>query len=121
MYVCLIRHGKGRKHFITHYALLVDYSFQDDAEFQRIMMIVDPNETKRVSFQAFLDFMTREQADSDTADQIMESFRILAGDKVCSGKKFKLQTSELIHPFPVIVLFCFFERFELIDELRDSE
>eukprot|EP00112_Aurelia_sp_Birch-Aquarium-sp1_P008195 Seg190.2 transcript_id=Seg190.2/GoldUCD/mRNA.D3Y31 product=alpha-actinin-1 protein_id=Seg190.2/GoldUCD/D3Y31 len=53
----------------------------DDAEFQRIMMIVDPNETKRVSFQAFLDFMTREQADSDTADQIMESFRILAGDK----------------------------------------
>ena len=46
------------------------------------MMLVDPNDTKRVTFQAFLDFMTREQADSDTAEQVMESFRILAGDKV---------------------------------------
>eukprot|EP00795_Rhopilema_esculentum_P003339 gene3339-1688_t len=53
----------------------------DDADFQRIMMLVDPNDTKRVTFQAFLDFMTREQADSDTAEQVMESFRILAGDK----------------------------------------
>lgn len=47
------------------------------------MMLVDPNDAKKVSFQAFLDFMTREQADSDTAEQVMESFRILAGDKVC--------------------------------------
>ena len=46
------------------------------------MMLVDPNGTGRVTFQAFLDFMTREQADSDTAEQVMESFRILAGDKV---------------------------------------
>jgi len=53
----------------------------DDAEFQRILMLVDPNGTGRVTFQAFLDFMTREQADSDTAEQVMESFRILAGDK----------------------------------------
>ena len=55
---------------------------QDDAEFQRIMVVVDPNGTGKVTFQAFLDFMTREMADSDTAEQVMESFRILAGDKV---------------------------------------
>lgn len=54
---------------------------KDDAEFQRIMVVVDPNGTGKVTFQAFLDFMTREMADSDTAEQVMESFRILAGDK----------------------------------------
>lgn len=46
------------------------------------MSIVDPNNTNHVTFQAFVDFMTREIADTDTADQVMESFRILAGDKV---------------------------------------
>lgn len=46
------------------------------------MTIVDPNNTGFVTFQAFLDFMTREVADTDTAEQVMESFRILAGDKV---------------------------------------
>ena len=53
------------------------------------MSIVDPNNTGHVTFQAFLDFMTRETADTDTADQVMESFRILAGDKV-SGVTFKV-------------------------------
>ncbi|KAJ7373413.1 hypothetical protein OS493_013006 [Desmophyllum pertusum] len=52
-----------------------------DQEFERLMTIVDPNNTGHVTFQAFLDFMTRETADTDTADQVMESFRILAGDK----------------------------------------
>lgn len=46
------------------------------------MTIVDPNSTGTVTFQAFVDFMTRETADTDTADQVMESFKILAGDKV---------------------------------------
>lgn len=46
------------------------------------MTIVDPNNTGTVTFQAFVDFMTRETADTDTADQVMESFKILAGDKV---------------------------------------
>lgn len=55
---------------------------QGDQEFERLMTIVDPNNTGHVTFQAFLDFMTRETADTDTADQVMESFRILAGDKV---------------------------------------
>lgn len=44
--------------------------------------MVDPNNSGFITFQAFLDFMTREMADTDTAEQVMESFRILAGDKV---------------------------------------
>lgn len=34
-----------------------------------------------VTFQAFIDFMSRETADTDTADQVMASFKVLAGDK----------------------------------------
>jgi actinin alpha len=52
-----------------------------DMEFQRILTIVDPNRTNRVQFDAFLDFMTRETLDSDSAEQIIESFRILAGGR----------------------------------------
>jgi len=61
------------------------YNIRDDrqgeADFQRIMSIVDPNHTGYVTFDAFLDFMTRETTDTDTAEQVMQSFRILAGDK----------------------------------------
>ena len=46
------------------------------------MCIVDPNNTNYVAFDTFLDFMTREATDTDTAEQIIDSFRILAGDKV---------------------------------------
>lgn len=61
---------------------LVNLTPQGDQEFERLMTIVDPNNTGHVTFQAFLDFMTRETADTDTAEQVMDSFRILAGDKV---------------------------------------
>ena len=77
---------------------------QGDIDFQRIMAIVDPNNSGYVLFDAFLDFMTRESTDSDTAEQVhsyfhtfsfsqklwlfyfihsqvIDSFRILAGDK----------------------------------------
>lgn len=54
---------------------------QGDVDFQRIMAIVDPNNSGYVLFDAFLDFMTRESTDSDTAEQVIDSFRILAGDK----------------------------------------
>uniref|UniRef100_A0A7N6A578 Actinin, alpha 2b n=1 Tax=Anabas testudineus TaxID=64144 RepID=A0A7N6A578_ANATE len=50
-------------------------------EFARIMILVDPNATGIVSFQSFIDFMTRETADTDTAEQVVASFRILAADK----------------------------------------
>lgn len=55
---------------------------QGDNDFRRIMNIVDPNNTGYVSFDTFLDFMTRESTDTDTAEQIIDSFRILASDKV---------------------------------------
>ncbi|XP_035388767.1 alpha-actinin-2b isoform X2 [Electrophorus electricus] len=52
-----------------------------EVEFARIMLLVDPNATGVVTFQSFIDFMTRETADTDTADQVVASFRILATDK----------------------------------------
>lgn len=55
---------------------------QGEVEFARIMTLVDPNNTSVVTFQAFIDFMTRETAETDTAEQVMASFRILASDKV---------------------------------------
>lgn len=54
---------------------------QGEIDFQRIISIVDPNSTGFIQFDAFLDFMTRENVDSDTAEQVIDSFRILAGDK----------------------------------------
>lgn len=55
---------------------------QGDIDFQRIISIVDPNSSGFTQFDAFLDFMTRENVDSDTAEQVIDSFRILAADKV---------------------------------------
>ncbi|XP_061083607.1 alpha-actinin-2-like isoform X8 [Conger conger] len=52
-----------------------------EAEFARIMLLVDASGTGVVSFQSFIDFMTRETADTDTAEQVVASFRILATDK----------------------------------------
>ncbi|RZF39134.1 hypothetical protein LSTR_LSTR005762 [Laodelphax striatellus] len=54
---------------------------QGEIDFQRILAVVDPNNTGSVHFDAFLDFMTRESTDTDTAEQVIDSFRILAGDK----------------------------------------
>lgn len=59
----------------------VENDRQGDAEFNRIMAIVDPNNTGMVTFQAFIDFMSRETTDTDTADQVIASFKVLAGDK----------------------------------------
>ncbi|XP_053156091.1 alpha-actinin-2 isoform X1 [Hemicordylus capensis] len=52
-----------------------------EVEFARIMSLVDPNGQGTISFQSFIDFMTRETADTDTAEQVIASFRILASDK----------------------------------------
>ncbi|XP_012669289.1 alpha-actinin-2 isoform X2 [Otolemur garnettii] len=54
---------------------------QGEAEFARIMTLVDPNGQGTVTFQSFIDFMTRETGDTDTAEQVIASFRILASDK----------------------------------------
>lgn len=55
---------------------------QGEIDFHRILAVVDPNNSGYVTFDAFLDFMTRESTDTDTAEQVIDSFRILAGDKV---------------------------------------
>jgi len=55
---------------------------QGEIDFQRILSIVDPNASGYVQFDCFLDFMTRESTDVDTAEQIIDSFRILAADKL---------------------------------------
>ncbi|XP_061845782.1 alpha-actinin-2 isoform X11 [Colius striatus] len=59
----------------------VGNDLQGEAEFARIMSLVDPNGQGTVTFQSFIDFMTRETADTDTAEQVIASFRILASDK----------------------------------------
>ncbi|XP_053552821.1 alpha-actinin-4 [Bombina bombina] len=59
----------------------VENDRQGEAEFSRIMSIVDPNNSGMVTFQAFIDFMSRETTDTDTADQVIASFKVLAGDK----------------------------------------
>lgn len=61
---------------------------QGELDFQRILAVVDPNSTGFVHFDAFLDFMTRENTDTDTAEQVIDSFRILASDKVNSRNYF---------------------------------
>ena len=58
------------------------FFFQGEIDFQRILSIVDPNASGYVQFDCFLDFMTRESTDVDTAEQVIDSFRILAADKV---------------------------------------
>ena len=55
----------------------------NDPVFEKIFSEIDPNNTGYVPFEAFLDFMTRETVDQDTADQVKASFKILAGAKVC--------------------------------------
>ena len=68
--------------------------FKGEAEFQRILAIVDPTGTGQVTFRSFIEFMTRETTDNDTAEQVIESFRVLAGDKVS-----KLAKRGLTGPF----------------------
>lgn len=72
-------------------------------DFQRILAVVDPNSTGYVHFDAFLDFMTRESTDTDTAEQVIDSFRILASDKVC-GLFFVLG---FLFDYIFILFFCY--------------
>uniref|UniRef100_A0A8C8GJE2 Uncharacterized protein n=1 Tax=Oncorhynchus tshawytscha TaxID=74940 RepID=A0A8C8GJE2_ONCTS len=52
-----------------------------ESEFARIISLVDPNGSNKVTFQSFVDFMTRETSYSDTSEQVLASFKILAADK----------------------------------------
>lgn len=54
---------------------------QGDGDFQRIMSQVDPNNMGYVTFEAFLSFMTKESSDVETAEQLLQAFKVLAGEK----------------------------------------
>ncbi|XP_069344310.1 alpha-actinin-1 isoform X18 [Eulemur rufifrons] len=78
----LTRDAKGiSQEQMSEFRASFNHFDRGEAEFARIMSIVDPNRLGVVTFQAFIDFMSRETADTDTADQVMASFKILAGDK----------------------------------------
>lgn len=89
---------------------------QGDADFQRIMSIVDPNNSGYVTFEAFLDFMTRETADTDTAEQVMQSFKILAGDKVryivFKTSFLVLQLNRVLHFISIIIVEYWYRNFD---------
>ncbi|OON20808.1 ca2+ insensitive EF hand [Opisthorchis viverrini] len=52
-----------------------------ESDFSRTMQQVDPGHKGYVTFDSFLNFVTRENADEDTAEQITQSFKVLSGDK----------------------------------------
>ncbi|XP_071219388.1 alpha-actinin-3-like isoform X8 [Salvelinus alpinus] len=54
---------------------------QGEVEFACIMTLVDSNNTGVVTFQAFIDFMTRKTAETDTVDQVMTRETVMASDK----------------------------------------
>ena len=68
------------------------------------MSVVDANHTGFVTFDAFLDFMTREATDTDTAEQVMQSFRILAGDKVSQSQRLPPAVQQQRASFPLCAL-----------------
>ncbi|XP_048864537.1 alpha-actinin-2b [Brienomyrus brachyistius] len=76
------RKKKGAMETDDFRACLISMGYDlGEVEFARTMSMVDPNAIGVVSFQSFIDFMTRETAETDTAEQVIASFRILASDK----------------------------------------
>ena len=82
---CVLRTGRLNPEEFKNCLISLGYSVgqdkQGEIDFQRILSIVDPNASGYVQFDCFLDFMTRESTDVDTAEQVIDSFRILAADK----------------------------------------
>jgi actinin alpha len=74
---------------------------------------VDPNQSGFVQFDCFLDFMTRESTDVDTAEQVIDSFRILAADKV----RFRINTY-VVKKGIFSIMFSYFQIYILPEELR---
>ncbi|XP_077818235.1 alpha-actinin-3 isoform X12 [Macaca mulatta] len=78
----LTRDAKGlSQEQLNEFRASFNHFDRGEVEFARIMTMVDPNAAGVVTFQAFIDFMTRETAETDTAEQVVASFKILAGDK----------------------------------------
>lgn len=62
---------------------------QGDVDFQRIMANVDPTQTGFITFESFLDFMTRECSEEDSVDQLAMAFKTLSGDRVIPNHSLK--------------------------------
>eukprot|EP00127_Corallochytrium_limacisporum_P005691 Clim_evm70s210 gene=Clim_evmTU70s210 len=86
-----------------------------DPEFDRIMSIVDPDATGFISLSAFIDFMVSEEKDTDTKDQILESFKTVAGDK-----KYVTEDDLIRELGPDMAAFCI-SQMEKTDEGYDYE
>lgn len=72
------------RNFLVSLAFNVPEAEEDspsEREFQRILSKVDTSCLGKIYFNDFLNFMAVETKDTDSADQIIESFRALAGGK----------------------------------------
>jgi len=66
------------------------------------MANVDPTQTGFVTFESFLDFMTRECSEEDNVDQLTLAFKTLAGDKVIKMNIKKKDIFILLFSFSLI-------------------
>jgi len=53
----------------------------NDKEFERVLARCDPNGDGVVSLEEYIAFMAEEAADAETSEQLLDAFRVLAGDK----------------------------------------
>ena len=56
--------------------------FQGDSDFRRILANVDPSSSGFVTYDSFMRFMTQQAAGSESAEQLIDSFRVLANEQV---------------------------------------
>ncbi|VDK22766.1 unnamed protein product [Taenia asiatica] len=54
---------------------------EGDADFRRILANVDPSGSGYVTFDSFMRFMTQQASGSESAEQLIDSFRVLANEQ----------------------------------------
>ncbi|VDO05954.1 unnamed protein product [Rodentolepis nana] len=54
---------------------------EGDADFRRILASVDPSGSGVVTYESFIRFMTQQASDSESAEQLIDSFRVLANEQ----------------------------------------
>ncbi|VDL22491.1 unnamed protein product [Hymenolepis diminuta] len=54
---------------------------EGDADFRRILANVDPSGSGFVTYDSFMRFMTQQASDSESAEQLIDSFRVLANEQ----------------------------------------